>query len=238
MSYKKNKRHLAISIENVGVAYQRRAGFFRKEKYWALKDISLDIYHGETLGVIGRNGVGKSTLLRLLAGIISPDKGQMVNHGVSASLLSLQAGFIQNLTGRENAILSGMMLGLTKKAVVGRLDEIQSYADIGDFFDQPVHSYSPGMSARVGFSIAIHIDPDVILLDEILGVGDENFRIKSSQTMREKIKENKTVVLVSHQMALVEELCDRVVWIEMGIVRDTGDTLQVLNNFKCNRGIH
>ena len=130
------ERELAISVRNIGVAYQRRSGFFRTEKYWALKDVSFDVYCGETLGVIGRNGVGKSTLLRLLAGLISPDKGHVVNHGVSAKLLSLQAGFVQHLTGRENAILSGMMLGLSKDEVLAQMDYIYSYADIGEFFDQ------------------------------------------------------------------------------------------------------
>ena len=124
-------RELAISIRNVGVAYRRRRGFLRHDKFWALKNISFDLCHGETLGVIGRNGVGKSTLLRLIAGIISPDKGEIINHGVSASLLTLQVGFSQLLTGRENAVLSGLMLGLTKDKILERIHDISLYADLG-----------------------------------------------------------------------------------------------------------
>jgi len=232
MTHKKKENQLAISLKNAGVAYQRRAGFFRKEKFWALKDISFDVFHGETLGVIGRNGVGKSTLLRLLAGIISPDRGQITNHGVNASLLSLQAGFLKHLTGRENVILGGMMLGLSKSEIVDRMDEIEAYAGIGDSFDQPVGGYSSGMRARVGFSVAIHADADVILLDEVLGVGDADFKKKSTLTMHEKIKSNKTVILVSHNMGLISEVCDRVVWLHDHGVKMVGKTETVINKFR------
>jgi len=231
MTQTSNKKQLAISVKNIGVAYQRRAGFFRKEKFWALEDVSFDVFHGETLGVIGRNGVGKSTLLRLLAGIISPDRGQMINHGVNASLLSLQVGFIQHLTGRENAILGGMMLGLSKDEILKRMDEIRSYADIGDFFDQPVHGYSLGMRARLGFSVAVYIDPEVVLLDEALGVGDELFREKSSKTIIDLVQSDKSVILVSHQPAMHRKLCDRLVWIENGEVLGVGDVDLILNDY-------
>jgi len=231
MSQNNIVRKMAISVENVGVAYQRRAGFFRKEKYWALKDVSFDVWHGETLGVIGRNGVGKSTLLRLLAGLISPDKGQVVNHGVTATLLSLQVGFIQYLTGRENAILSGMMLGLSKDEVLAQMDYIRAYANIGDFFDQPMHGYSSGMRARLGFSVAIHADPDVVLLDEVLGVGDALFRKKSLNTIKKLVHSDKSVILVSHQPVMHREMCDRLVWIEDGVVQGAGDVERVLDNY-------
>lgn len=224
-------KKVALRVENVGVSYHRRKGFFKKEAFWALEDVSFDVFHGETLGVIGRNGVGKSTLLRLLAGIIAPDKGKVINHGVSASLLSLQAGFLGHLTGRENVVLSGMMLGLSKQGVLACMDEIEAYADIGAHFDQPVHGYSSGMRARVGFSVAIHVDADVILLDEVLGVGDEDFRQKSSATIREKIKSDKTVVLVSHQKGLVMDVCDRVVWINEGSVALEGKPTEVLKKY-------
>jgi len=226
-----NKKDLALCLEGAGVAYHRKKGFFRKEKFWALKDVSFEVFHGETLGVIGRNGVGKSTLLRLLAGIISPDKGKVVNTGVTVTLLSLQAGFLGHLTGRENAILSGMMLGLSKQEVLVCMDEIEAYADIGEHFDQPVRGYSSGMRARVGFSVATHVDTDVILLDEVLGVGDENFRVKSSATIRQKIKSDKTVVLVSHQNGLIKDVCDRVVWVDKGKVCAVGNTNAVLEKY-------
>jgi len=236
MTQKSNEKQLAISVENIGVAYQRRAGFLRKEKFWALKDVSFDVFHGETLGVIGRNGVGKSTLLRLLAGIIFPDRGEIINHGVNASLLSLQVGFIGHLTGRENAILSGMILGLSKGEIVGRMDEIRLYADIGDFFDQPVRGYSSGMRARLGFSVAVYANPDVILLDEVLGVGDADFKEKSAASMREKIRSDKTIVLVSHSANMVRQHCDRAMWIEHGLVRAIGDTNEVLEHYQAYLG--
>jgi len=224
-------RELAISIRNVGVAYRRRRGFLRHDKFWALKNISFDLYHGETLGVIGRNGVGKSTLLRLIAGIISPDKGEIINHGVSASLLTLQVGFSQLLTGRENAVLSGLMLGLTKDKILEKIDDISLYADLGEFFDMPVNHYSHGMRARLGFSVAIYAEPDVILLDEVLGVGDIDFRVKSKRTMKEKINSDKTVVLVSHDATTLRDTCDRVIWIENGEVREEGEVTNVLHKY-------
>jgi len=221
-----------IGIDHVSVAYQRKTGVFRHEQFWALKDVSFEVFDGETLGIIGRNGAGKSTLLRLLAGIAESNSGSVVNAGVRVSLLSLQAGFIQHLTGRENAILGGMMLGLTKEKILKKMDEIYNYADIGEFFDQPVRCYSSGMRARLGFSVAVHVDPDVMLLDEVLGVGDADFRKKSGITMREKIKSNKTVVLVSHNMGLIAEICDRVVWLHDRKVKMVGDTEHVLQIYK------
>ncbi|RME60798.1 ABC transporter ATP-binding protein [Candidatus Parcubacteria bacterium] len=222
---------LLISLKNVAVAYPRRVGFFRVERYWALKNISFDLYGGETLGVIGRNGVGKSTLLRIMAGIIEPDKGEVIINNVTVSLLSLQAGFIGHLTGRENAVLSGMMLGLEKKEILSRISEIQDYSGIGDFFDQPVHVYSTGMKSRLGFSIAINIAPDVILLDEVLGVGDVDFKAKSAKLLQERMRSNETFVLVSHNVNRLRELCDRVVWIEDGVVIMQGGANEVLDAY-------
>lgn len=223
---------LAISVENIGVAYRRKSGFFRHEKYWALNDVSFNVYHGETLGVIGRNGSGKSSLLRVLAGIVNPDKGKVVNHGVTASLLSLQVGFVNYLTGRENSILSGMMLGLSKGEVLKVMDDIHEYSDVGDFFDQPVKSYSSGMRARLGFSIAIYVNPDVILLDEVLGVGDIEFRNKSTATIKSIIRSDKTVVLVSHNSDMIRRLCDRVVWIEDMQTKMEGDPNTVVWSYE------
>lgn len=225
-----------ISVRDVGVAYIRRRGMFRHKKFWALKNISFELYHGETLGVIGRNGVGKSTLLRLLAGIISADKGEIINHGVTASLLSLQVGFTAHLTGRENTIISGLMLGLDKKEILSRIDDISAYADIGEFFEYPVKYYSHGMRARLGFAIAVHAEPDVILLDEVLGVGDIDFKEKSTRSMREKINSNKTVVLVSHTTSLLRETCNRVIWIEDGLIKQLGDSDTVLMEYEAFQG--
>jgi lipopolysaccharide transport system ATP-binding protein len=225
------EKELAISIKNVGAFYQRRLGFLLKDKFWALNNVSFDVHHGETLGVIGRNGVGKSTLLRLLAGIITPNRGEVVNHDVRVSMLSLQVGFLGHLTGRENAILSGMMLGLSKAEVLAQIDNIQTYADIGDFFDQPLQWYSTGMQARLGFSVAVYTNPDVILLDEVLGVGDQDFRKKSTRTMKEIIDTDKTIILVSHSMKLINDHCDRVLWLENGSVRAIGKPENVISQY-------
>lgn len=223
-----------ISLRNVGVCYQRRAGGILKHsisEFWALKDVSLDLYQGEALGVIGRNGAGKSTLLKLLAGIIKPDRGTMIDHGFRASLLSLQVGFVPHLTGRENVILSGMLLGLSKAAIVDRLDAIIAFSELNEFIDQPLDTYSSGMKTRLGFSIAYHTDPDILLIDEVLGVGDAEFQKKSSAAMHEKIRSNKTVILVSHNSKTIANLCDRAVWIDHGRTIAEGSTSQVLEAY-------
>jgi len=222
-----------LSLDHVGVAYWRRSGMFQRQQFWALKDVSFDLYHGETLGVIGRNGAGKSTLLRLLAGIIAPDKGTIAGNGQQPSLLSLQVGFVPHLSGRENAILSGMMLGMRRCEIEREMDEIISFSELDDFIDQPVRTYSVGMRARLGFAVSFRVDPDILLLDEILGVGDAEFRIKSTAAMREKICSDKTIVLVSHNDAVIQQLCDRAVWIENGVTRACGATKDVLREYRA-----
>jgi len=225
-----NKNPL-ISLENVGVYYRRRNGLFGGDKFWALKDISLELYPGETLGIVGHNGAGKSTLMKVLAGIIKSDRGIIHNRGYRASLLALQLGFIHYLSGRENAILSGILIGLSKREVEAKLNDIIAFAELEDFIDQPIITYSSGMIARLGFSVALHADPDIILIDEVLGVGDAAFNKKSTALMREKIKANKTVVFVSHNADIVADICDRVVWVEQGKSKMTGKTDTVLKAY-------
>ncbi|MEW6077220.1 MAG: ABC transporter ATP-binding protein [Thermodesulfobacteriota bacterium] len=222
-----------LSVTNVGLFYTRRQGFRKRSRFWALQDVSFDLYAGETLGIIGRNGVGKSTLLKVLAGIIVPDTGKVTVYqpGLRISLLSLGAGFVPFLSGRENAILNGMILGATKREVVARLDDIMAFAELKDFSDEPVNTYSTGMRARLGFSVAYHLNPDVILLDEVMGVGDEAFRNKSTDAMKQRIKSDKTVVLVSHSIPILRELCDRIVWIEDGKSRLEGPGPEVLDAY-------
>jgi len=218
-----------VRLDNVGVSYRRRGGFSRQPPFWALKDISLEIYRGETLGVIGRNAVGKSTLLRLLAGIIRPDRGTIrFDNPCHTSLLSLQVGFIPQLTGRENAVLSGMLLGMRRNDIEARMYAIVSFAELEEFIDQPISSYSTGMRTRLGFSVALQADPDILLVDEVLGVGDAEFREKSARAMRQKIRSNRTVVLVSHNPQTIRNLCDRAVWIEKGCSQLEGDPESVL----------
>lgn len=222
-----------LSLDHVGLYYSRRQGFLKRSRFWALKDVSFDLYAGETLGVIGKNGVGKSTLLRVLAGIVNPNTGRMIIHrpGLRISLISLGAGFVPFLSGRENAILSGMMLGATKKEILSRMDDIIAFSELDGFFDEPVNTYSTGMRARLGFSVAHHLDLDVILLDEVLGVGDESFRKKSTDAMKQRIKSEKTVVLVSHSVPLLKEVCNRIVWIEAGCSQIQGNTPEVLGAY-------
>jgi lipopolysaccharide transport system ATP-binding protein len=225
-----------LSLRNVAVSYRRRTGVLQWSKYWALKDVSFDVYHGETLGVIGRNGAGKSTLLRLLAGIIAPDRGEIGVNGCRVSLLSLQVGFIPHLTGRQNAILSGMLLGLHRREIERRMDEIVAFSELEEFIDEPVRSYSMGMRARLGFSVACQANPDVLLVDEVLGVGDMAFRKKSSEAMRERIRSNKTVVLVSHSLQIIRDLCDRVIWIDGGKNCLEGRPESVLKQYSAQGG--
>lgn len=203
-------KEVVLSLKNVSLSYKQRQGFFRPAKrFFALKDVSFDIYKGETLGVIGRNGAGKSTLLKLMAGILKPDCGEVVNKGVSVSLLALQAGFDAELSGRDNAILGGMLLGYSRKQAEARLDEITRFSELGDFMEQPIKTYSAGMRSRLGFSLAMYLSPDVLLLDEVLSVGDKEFRKKAEQEMMKKIHSDQTVILVSHSESQVNRLCDR-----------------------------
>lgn len=207
-----------ISLQDVGVRYKRSGNVFRKRSYFdALKSVTLDIYPGETLGIIGKNGAGKSTLLRLISGVIKPDKGKLLNRGASVSLLALQAGFDANLSGRDNAILGGMLQGYSRGEVESKLDEIKEYSELGDFFEEPVRTYSTGMRSRLGFSISTFISPDVLLVDEVLSVGDKDFKEKAERTMLAKIQSEQTVVLVSHSQSQITRLCDRVVLIDNGV---------------------
>lgn len=221
-----------LSLRHVGASYWLRKRFFRRQRFWALKDVSFDLYAGESLGVIGRNGCGKSTLLKILAGITRPDKGSISGQPLSATLLALQLGFLAYLTGRENAMLSGMMLGLTRLRIAERIEAIAEFAELGDFFDEPIAEYSAGMKARLGFAVAFQLDPDILLIDEVLGVGDAQFRKKSTAVMTEKIRSDKTVVLVSHNPETLLELCDRAVWLEDGCTRAVGPAEEVILSYR------
>lgn len=207
-----------LELQHVGVAYHRGRNPFGHDRYWALKDVTLSLRRGETLGITGKNGAGKSTLLKLIAGIIAPDQGTLSKQpGVRASLLSLQVGFAPLLTGRENAILSGMLLGRTAKHMRAAMDAIIEFSELKDFIDEPVASYSNGMKARLGFSVAMQADPDILLIDEVMGVGDTDFKAKSSAEIRHRAKSDKSVILVSHNPVLMSDLCDRVLTLANGI---------------------
>ncbi len=225
-----------ISLDQVGLFYTRHHGF-TTQQFWALKDVSFTLNRGDSLGVVGRNGVGKSTLLKLLGGLMQPDRGQIVRHGsFNASLLSLQVGFVSYLTGRENAILSGMLMGMTRRAITRRLPEIIEFSELGDFIDEPISTYSSGMTARLGFSVALQIEPDIWLIDEVLGVGDAEFAQKSSRLLRSKLqRQETTMVFVSHGADSVARLCNRALWLEDGVVQLVGDTDTVLAAYEAAR---
>jgi len=222
-----------ISLQKIGVRYKRSGNVFRKRSYFeALKSIDLDIFPGETVGILGKNGAGKSTLLHVISGIIKPDSGRVINNGATVSLLALQAGFDPNLSGRDNAILGGILQGFSRREVKARLDEIQQYSELGDFFDEPVRTYSTGMRARLGFSITIIISPDILLIDEVLGVGDQHFRKKAERTMIAKLESQQTVVLVSHSHQQIERLCDRALLIDNGTSFAAGEPHEVLKIYE------
>ena len=204
-----------IDIRNAGVAFSAQRQLSEK-RFWALEDVSLTLRRGERLGVIGRNGAGKSTLLRLIAGILTPDRGSVRRAPVSCQLLSLALGFTPHLSGRDNAVLSGLMLGLRRRDITQRLPSIREFSELGDFFEQPIATYSAGMNMRLAFSVAIQVEPDVLLIDEVLAVGDAEFQQKSGAALRERMREGRTVVLVSHDESQIGALCNRLLWIEHG----------------------
>ena len=225
---------VVLKLEQVGVFFKKRPSLFQQEKHWAIRDITFEVRAGETLGVVGHNGAGKSTLLKVLTGILSPDEGSVTRNCDTASLLAINLGFVPHLSGRDNAILSGMLLGLSRSEVNDKLDEIIEFSELGSQIDDPFRTYSAGMKARLGFGVAFSADPDIILIDEVLGVGDRDFRIKSTNAMQEKIRSDKTVVVVSHSEPLIRAICDRVVWIENGSMMAQGDVEQVLERYAAH----
>lgn len=221
---------IAISLSHVAVRFQRRRQV-RAGGFEALHDISMDVRHGERLGVIGRNGAGKSTLLRVLAGVLKPDAGRITrDHGL-CQLLALGVGFMPSLTGRENAVLSGLLQGIDRRTVVSRLEQICEFAELGEFFDERLSTYSTGMVARLGFAVAMQNRPDILLIDEVLSVGDAPFQAKSKAALEERLHSGATAVMVSHSEATIRETCDRVVWLAKGRVVGCGKTADMLHDY-------
>jgi lipopolysaccharide transport system ATP-binding protein len=218
----------------VGLKYKLKRPVEGSRIHWALRDVSLDLHGGETLGVIGSNGAGKSTLMKLIAGIIQQDHGKISRkRGLRTILLAIGTGFEGTLTGRENAILSGMLLGLHRRTIEKRLSRIIEFSELGEFIDQPIYTYSSGMRARLGFSVAMEVEPDVLLLDEVLGVGDQSFIEKSSKALLEKIRSNLTVVFISHDPMAVKRICTRATWINRGITQCSGGVDDVLGQYNA-----
>jgi lipopolysaccharide transport system ATP-binding protein len=226
-----------ISLIDVGFTYRTATSLMKVDKFQALKSINLEILSGETLGIIGSNGSGKSTLLRILARIFAPDAGKIVFNAKKISLLSLALGFDPRLAGKENAILSSMLLGATLKEANEMIPDIIEFSELGEFASHQVRTYSSGMRARLGFSVALKMQTDVLLIDEALAVGDANFKAKSERAIVEKVTSLQTVVLVSHSVAQINRLCDRAVWLDKGEIVVTGDTDMVTKQYAEANGL-
>ncbi len=235
-------KDIAISVEHVSkhfkVYYDKANTLKEKMIFWnkrkendiheVLKDISVDIYKGETVALIGTNGSGKSTLLKLMTKIIYPNKGKIKVNGKLTSLLELGAGFHPDFSGRENIYFNASIFGMTRKQIDARIDKIIEFSELGEFIDNPVRTYSSGMYMRLAFSVAINVDADILLIDEILAVGDQHFQDKCLAKMEELKKEGKTIVIVTHALNKVEELCTRAIWIKDGKIEMDGKVDEVL----------
>ena len=199
----------------------------KKEEFWALKDISFEVAKGEVIGLIGSNGAGKSTMLKVVSGVMKPTEGKVTVNGVISPMIELGAGFDPELTARENIFLNGAILGYSRQFLESKFDEIVEFSELKDFLDVPVKNFSSGMNAKLAFSIATIVNPEILIVDEILSVGDIKFQQKSKNKMLEMIKGGTTVLYVSHSLDAIKELCDRVIWIEHGKMIKMGETEKI-----------
>jgi ABC-2 type transport system ATP-binding protein len=203
----------------------------RYEDFWAVNDVSFEVQTGSTFGIIGSNGSGKSTLLKCIAGILQPEKGSIVAHGRTAALLELGSGFHPDLSGRENVYLNGALLGLTRRELERKFDDIVDFAGLDDFIDTPVKNYSSGMAVRLGFAIAINVDPDILIIDEVLAVGDASFQQKCYQKIESFRRDGKTILFVSHGLGDVTTLCSEVLWMERGQAKAIGRSVDLVSDY-------
>ena len=197
----------------------------------AVKGVSFEIPHGTVLGVVGANGAGKSTLVRTIAGILPPTTGRVEVFGRVSTLLALGVGFNKDLTGRDNVRLGGLAAGYDRAHLAEKYEDIVRFAELGEFMDLPMRTYSSGMYGRLGFAVAVHMDPDILLIDEALSVGDARFRRKSANKMRELVEQARTIVLVSHALGTVRELCDQAIWLDHGVLRMWGEPDAVVDAY-------
>jgi ABC-2 type transport system ATP-binding protein len=234
----------AVSVENVWKyfrLYQEKNQYLkstllrgrraRYDEFWALKGVDFEIPFGSTFGIIGSNGSGKSTLLKCLAGILSPDKGSVACNGRMAALLELGAGFHPDLSGRENIYLNGAILGMTRSEIDRKLEEIIDFSGLEKFVDTPVKNYSSGMVVRLGFAVATNVDPEILIIDEVLAVGDESFQHRCHEKIESFRQEGRTIILVSHGLMQVAQLCSTVAWLEKGVIKDIGPSYDVIGKY-------
>ena len=229
VSYRVPKEKLSGIKEFVIRWLQRRLQY---DHFWALKEVNCQVEKGEVFGVVGRNGAGKSTLLKIVARILQPTRGRMVSQGKIAPFLELGAGFHPELTGKENIFLNGALLGFSRKEIARSIDEMITFAAIGDFIDAPIRTYSTGMIARLGFSVATTIRPDILLIDEVLSVGDALFQEKCVKRMNEFRDQGTTIILVSHDLNLVETFCEHAIWVDHGEILRAGLAAEVVADYK------
>jgi ABC-2 type transport system ATP-binding protein/lipopolysaccharide transport system ATP-binding protein len=241
----------AIRLEDVSVRYRvpsERIGTFKEyvirllkrqvqmRTFWALNDVNLDVYRGEVFGLVGNNGAGKSTLLKVVARVLRPKKGRVIVRGSVAPLLELGAGFHPELTGKENIFLNGALLGFSHRETLEKYDQIVEFSELGEFISAPIRTYSSGMYARLGFAVATASEPDVLIVDEILGVGDENFQKKCQARIEAFRKRGAAIMLVSHNMATVEKMCQRAAWLDHGVLKTVGEPDQVIRAYRERYG--
>ena len=240
---KKKGQEIAISVKNLDVYYKEIKRFslvksgvnniLNAKVFHAVKNISFEIPKGQIVGICGKNGSGKSTLLRAIAGIFSADRGEIDLHGNSISLLSIGVGFQKKLSGYENIFLSGLLLGFSEAQIKEKLDEIIEFSELGDFIYKPVNSYSSGMYSKLAFAITAILETDIMLIDEVLSVGDIRFKQKSYNKMKELISdEDRTVIIVSHSSSTLRNLCDRVIWINEGVMMGDGDANEIVDKYE------
>lgn len=236
-------RDIAIEVKDIGISYRilnnlsiRESLFHKKEKsevFEAVKHLSFDVEKGGILGIVGKNGSGKSTLLKSIAGVFAPNYGTIDLHGHTVSLMALGVGFKEKLSGRQNILLSGMLLGFSTREIEEKTEKIIEFADIGDFIDRPVRTYSSGMHSKLAFAITAMLETDIMLVDEVLSVGDTQFKKKSFAKMQELITDSdRTVIIVSHSRDTLNELCDRVMWMHEGELMEMGAPDKVLNHYE------
>lgn len=241
--------NIAVKVDRVSMKYKLMSGQVNSlkqvfinamtqkityEEFSALEDVSFEVQKGEVFGVVGLNGAGKSTLLKVVAGILKPTSGSVERYGSLVPLIELGGGFNSELTGIENIYLNGMLLGYSKKFIKEKLDEIVDFAELEKFIHTPIKNYSSGMRARLGFSIATLVKPDILIVDEVLSVGDHKFKEKSEAKMKELMGSGTTVLFVSHSIDQMKNMCNRVLWLEQGSVKDIGPADTICDKYKAN----
>jgi ABC-type polysaccharide/polyol phosphate transport system ATPase subunit len=238
---------LAVSVQSVGLSYltsvdkkptvkARIKRFGRGGKYSrrvdAINDMNIDVHYGTVLGVIGSNGAGKSSLMRVIAGIIPPSQGRVEVYGSVSTLLALGVGFNASLTGRENVYLGGLAAGMTREEIDNQFDEIADFSELGEAIDSPMRTYSSGMYARLAFSVAATVKPDILIIDEALSTGDARFKEKSLNRIKELRTEDRALILVSHALATIEDVCNEVIWLDKGTLMARGEPQKIINQYR------